>query len=182
MSCVHHVSLGTNDYPKARAFYDAVMAALAMPLQMETPTAASWGRDHPEFWITTPHEAAPATPGNGTHVCFAAPNRARRRRLPHHRPRPRRHLRRPSRPASRLRPPILRRLHPRSGRQQDRSDVLGCGGGVRNTSTIPASLKGRKRKGGFRSQFSFSYCSPSGKTAKKRYAFGLIEQLGKLSI
>lgn len=76
MSCVHHVSLGTNDYPKARAFYDAAMAALGLPLQMETPTAASWGREHPEFWITTPHDAAPATPGNGTHVCFAAASRA----------------------------------------------------------------------------------------------------------
>jgi catechol 2,3-dioxygenase-like lactoylglutathione lyase family enzyme len=66
MSCVHHVSLGTNDYPKARAFYDAVMAALGMPLQMETPTAASWGRDHPEFWITTPQAPAPTTPPNTT--------------------------------------------------------------------------------------------------------------------
>ncbi len=77
MSCVHHVSLGTNDYPKARVFYDAVMAALGLALQMEVPgLAAAWGHEHPEFWITTPHDAAPATPGNGTHVCFAAASRA----------------------------------------------------------------------------------------------------------
>lgn len=77
MSCVHHVSLGTNDYPKARAFYDAVMAALGLSLQMEVPgLAAAWGRAHPEFWITAPHDGQPATPGNGIHVCLAAASRA----------------------------------------------------------------------------------------------------------
>ena len=27
-SCISHLSIGTNDFPRARAFYDAVMAAL----------------------------------------------------------------------------------------------------------------------------------------------------------
>ena len=27
-SCISHLSIGTNDFPRARAFYDTVMAAL----------------------------------------------------------------------------------------------------------------------------------------------------------
>jgi catechol 2,3-dioxygenase-like lactoylglutathione lyase family enzyme len=81
MSCVHHVSLGTNDYPKARVFYDAVMAALGLPLQMEVPgLAAAWGREHPEFWITTPHDAAPTTPLNTTPPSLATRTETRSRR------------------------------------------------------------------------------------------------------
>ncbi len=38
-SCISHLSIGTNDFPRARAFYDAVMAALGCKVILEYPGA-----------------------------------------------------------------------------------------------------------------------------------------------
>lgn len=67
-----HVSLGTNDFPRARAFYDAVLGPLKIRCVMEVEEGAGYGRDFPEFWIQLPHDGQAANPGNGTHVCFNA--------------------------------------------------------------------------------------------------------------
>jgi catechol 2,3-dioxygenase-like lactoylglutathione lyase family enzyme len=67
-----HVSLGTNDFPRARAFYDAVLGTLKMRCVMEFEEGAGYGREFPEFWIQLPHDGQAANPGNGTHVCFNA--------------------------------------------------------------------------------------------------------------
>ena len=67
-----HVSLGTNDFPRARAFYDAVLGTLKMRCVMEFEEGAGYGRELPEFWIQLPHDGQAANPGNGTHVCFNA--------------------------------------------------------------------------------------------------------------
>ena len=71
-SVISHVSLGTNDLPRARAFYDAVLATLQIRLVMDFPTAAAYGRTFPEFWIQMPHDQSRATTGNGIHICFLA--------------------------------------------------------------------------------------------------------------
>jgi catechol 2,3-dioxygenase-like lactoylglutathione lyase family enzyme len=67
-----HVSLGTNDFPRARAFYDAVLGTLKIRCVMEFEEGAGYGRELPEFWIQLPHDGQAANPGNGTHVCFNA--------------------------------------------------------------------------------------------------------------
>jgi catechol 2,3-dioxygenase-like lactoylglutathione lyase family enzyme len=71
-SALSHVSLGTNDYPRAKAFYDAVLATLQIPCVMDFPGGAGYGRAFPEFWIQQPHDGGRASAGNGAHVCFLA--------------------------------------------------------------------------------------------------------------
>ncbi|WP_366655558.1 VOC family protein [Fodinicurvata sp. EGI_FJ10296] len=74
-SCLSHVSLGANDYPRALAFYEAVLPTLGIVKIMEHPGAAAFGRAFPEFWIQSPHDDRPATVGNGTHIAFMALSR-----------------------------------------------------------------------------------------------------------
>ena len=71
-SVISHVSLGTNDYPRAKAFYDAVLATLQIRCVMDFPGAAGYGRAFPEFWLQTPHDGGRAGVGNGVHVAFLA--------------------------------------------------------------------------------------------------------------
>ena len=71
-SVISHVSLGTNDYPRAKAFYDAVLATLQIRCVMDFPGAAGYGRAFPEFWVQTPHDGGRAGVGNGVHVAFLA--------------------------------------------------------------------------------------------------------------
>lgn len=72
MAALSHVSLGTNDFPRARAFYDAVLATLQLRRVMGYEQGAGYGREFPEFWIQRPHDGGAASLGNGTHVCFNA--------------------------------------------------------------------------------------------------------------
>ncbi len=74
-SIMSHVSLGTNDYPRAKAFYDAVLATLQIGMAMEHPGAVAYGRDFPEFWVQEPHNGRRAEAGNGTHFGFIALSR-----------------------------------------------------------------------------------------------------------
>ena len=71
-SVMSHVSLGTNDYPRAKAFYDAVLATLQIRCVMDFPGGAGYGREFPEFWVQTPFDGGRATVGNGVHVAFLA--------------------------------------------------------------------------------------------------------------
>ena len=75
-SAISHVSLGSNRYPQACAFYDAVLAPLGIRRLMEHADAAAYGKAFPEFWIQAPIDGRPATVGNGTHVGFMAADRA----------------------------------------------------------------------------------------------------------
>ena len=71
-SVLSHVSLGTNDYDRAKAFYDAVLATLQIRCVMDFPGGAGYGRAFPEFWIQRPHDGGAASVGNGVHVSFLA--------------------------------------------------------------------------------------------------------------
>ena len=76
MSIISHMSLGTNDFAKSKAFYDAVLATLSIPCMMTYEgNSAGYGREFPEFWIGMPHDGQPAAPGNGWHLCFNAERR-----------------------------------------------------------------------------------------------------------
>jgi catechol 2,3-dioxygenase-like lactoylglutathione lyase family enzyme len=73
---IHHVSVGTNDLARARAFYDPLMALLGLRLVVADDSAADYGTGDVLFSIETPVDARPATPGNGVHVAFQACDRA----------------------------------------------------------------------------------------------------------
>lgn len=73
-----YVTLGTNDLPRAVAFYDPIFAILGVPrLPDWTEGWAGWGQDYDHgtgLWLCPAFDAAPATPGNGTMIAFPAPD------------------------------------------------------------------------------------------------------------
>lgn len=75
-SILSHVSLGVDDLDVACRFYDALLEPLGARRHFSMDDAAAWGRRFPEFWIGRPHDRAPASVGNGTHVAFLAAARA----------------------------------------------------------------------------------------------------------
>ncbi len=75
-SLLSHVSLGSNRFAEAVAFYDQVLPSLGCKRILEHPGAVAWGREYPEFWVQTPIDGQPASTGNGSHVGFVASSRA----------------------------------------------------------------------------------------------------------
>jgi len=74
-SIISHVSIGTNDFERATAFYDRVLPTLGCKRIMAHPGAVAYGKHYPEFWVQTPINGAPASIGNGTHFGFVAPDK-----------------------------------------------------------------------------------------------------------
>jgi catechol 2,3-dioxygenase-like lactoylglutathione lyase family enzyme len=76
-SILSHVSVGVADVERARPFYDAVLGALGYGVLMAEPgIGVAYGTAFPEFWIQRPFDGRAASPGNGVHVAFLAPDRA----------------------------------------------------------------------------------------------------------
>jgi catechol 2,3-dioxygenase-like lactoylglutathione lyase family enzyme len=71
-SIVSHLSIGTNDFERAVAFYDKVLLTLGCEQLMKYPGAVAYGRKFPEFWVQIPIDGKPATVGNGFHIGFVA--------------------------------------------------------------------------------------------------------------
>ena len=77
MAIFTHVTVGTNDLAKARAFYDAALAPLGFKRLMELgDNGSGWGESAAEFFVLKPANGQPATVANGGTISFAAPNRA----------------------------------------------------------------------------------------------------------
>ncbi|WP_449432155.1 VOC family protein [Pseudomonas putida] len=77
MSIYTHVTVGTNDLQKARAFYDEVLGKLGLKRLADLGENGSiWGVDKPSFFVLKPANGQPASVGNGVTVSFEAPNRA----------------------------------------------------------------------------------------------------------
>ncbi len=74
-SILSHVSIGTNDFERAVAFYDKVLPTLGCRRVMEHPGAVAYGKMFPEFWVQTPTNGAPAETANGLHIAFIAPSK-----------------------------------------------------------------------------------------------------------
>ena len=74
-SIVSHVSIGTNDFARATAFYDQVMPIIGAKRVHEQADAVAYGKAFPEVWVQAPLDGAPASVGNGTHFGFIAPSR-----------------------------------------------------------------------------------------------------------
>ncbi len=75
---IDHTGVIVTDYPRARAFYDAVFTALGGTCMSEIPTeytgglhVVGYGREQPVFWLSEGKEAGP-----GRHTAFSARSRA----------------------------------------------------------------------------------------------------------
>ncbi len=71
-SIMSHVSLGTNDFAKAKAFYSAVLSTIGATIIMEHQDAVCFGKKYPEFWVQAPIDGKPAAIANGVHFGFQA--------------------------------------------------------------------------------------------------------------
>lgn len=71
---IGYVCVGTNDMPRAAAFYDALLAELGGKRFMEMETFIAWGSQpgQPMMSIIKPYDGKPATVGNGVMVALAA--------------------------------------------------------------------------------------------------------------
>jgi catechol 2,3-dioxygenase-like lactoylglutathione lyase family enzyme len=78
---IHHVSVGTNDIMRARAFYEPLMALIGFRLLKASDKAVHFGSSDIVFSLETPINGLPATPGNGVHIAFQAPDRQTVRRF-----------------------------------------------------------------------------------------------------
>ncbi|MCZ6853819.1 MAG: VOC family protein [Gammaproteobacteria bacterium] len=75
-SIIHHVSVGTNNFEAATAFYDKVMATIGARRIFDIPgVAVAYGKQFPEFWVQMPGDGQPATTANGVHFGFIAPTK-----------------------------------------------------------------------------------------------------------
>ena len=74
----HHMTVGTNDLAKARAFYDATLSTLGAKRVRDMEDRASvWAGDSGQpFIVLTPSDGQAATVGNGLTIGFAAPTPA----------------------------------------------------------------------------------------------------------
>ena len=70
---IGYMTLGTNDLPRATAFYDALLADLGAKRLMEFDRGIVWGvaMDKPSLGIMKPFDGQSATGGNGTMVALA---------------------------------------------------------------------------------------------------------------
>lgn len=80
---IGYATLGTNDLPRAAAFYDALLAEIGAKRMMDFGRGHAWGvaMDRPMLAIMTPHDGAPATVGNGTMIALVVDSRDKVDRL-----------------------------------------------------------------------------------------------------
>jgi len=70
---IGYVMLGTNDFERAKAFYDALLAEVGAKRLMDFGTSIAWGisMEQPGLAVGIPYDKKPATAGNGTMVALA---------------------------------------------------------------------------------------------------------------
>ncbi len=80
---IGYVTLGTNDLPRATAFYDALLAEVGIQRIMDFGRGYAWGSamDKPALGIMKPFDEQPATAGNGTMVAIVVDSRDKVDRL-----------------------------------------------------------------------------------------------------
>lgn len=76
---IGYVCLGTNDLPRAAAFYDALLGEIGAKRWMEFDTFIAWAvaPDKPSLGIIKPYDKQPASVGNGTMVAFIVDSAAK---------------------------------------------------------------------------------------------------------
>ena len=71
-----HVMIGTNDLPRAKAFYAAVLGTLGVPAGFVDRHRVFWRTPTGVFSVTIPIDGKPATVGNGGTIGFACTSSA----------------------------------------------------------------------------------------------------------
>jgi len=73
-----YATFGSNDLPRARAFYTALLADFGITPMFDHPTGGLiFGKNGTlQFCVIGAFDGQPATVGNGTMISFAAPDRA----------------------------------------------------------------------------------------------------------
>jgi catechol 2,3-dioxygenase-like lactoylglutathione lyase family enzyme len=74
---IGYVTLGTNDLPRAAAFYDTLLAEVGAKRLMELDRGIAWGvsMDKPSLGILKPFDGNAATVGNGVMVALVVNSR-----------------------------------------------------------------------------------------------------------
>jgi len=69
---IGYVTLGSNDIPRAAAFYDALLGELGAKRTMESDGFIAWGTSEksPMLSVIMPFDKKPATVGNGVMVAL----------------------------------------------------------------------------------------------------------------
>lgn len=80
---IGYATLGTNDLPRAAAFYDTLLAEIGAKRLMDFGRGLAWGTamDKPMLAIMQPFDGQPATVGNGVMVAIAVDSRDKVDRL-----------------------------------------------------------------------------------------------------
>ena len=74
---IGYVTLGVRDMGRAKKFYDTVLAELGGARGFASDRMQGYSaKEGPMIAICTPYDAKPATPGNGTMISLASPDRA----------------------------------------------------------------------------------------------------------
>lgn len=75
---IGYVTLGTNDLPRAAAFYDAIAKEMGVGRMMDEETFIAWGEwgGGAGIGLTKPFDGNAATVGNGVMVALEAKDRA----------------------------------------------------------------------------------------------------------
>ncbi len=74
---IGYAMLGSNDFEKAKAFYDVVLAELGATRTMAMDTMQGYGASEHGVMLAVckPYDGKPATAGNGVMIALAAPSR-----------------------------------------------------------------------------------------------------------
>ena len=80
---IGYVTIGTNDFARACAFYDTLLGEMGAKRFMEMDRLIIWGTEPgaPMFAVCKPYDGKPATAGNGTMVALNAGTREMADRL-----------------------------------------------------------------------------------------------------
>jgi len=71
-----HVTLGTNNFQRAKPFWLAVMDVLGQPVMFEREGGIAFGTPtSPKTFVGPTFDKQPAQPGNGVHVAFLVDTR-----------------------------------------------------------------------------------------------------------
>lgn len=73
---IGYVTIGTNDFEAALAFYDELLATIGIERLWRHESMAAWGtsRDAPALSLACPFDGAPATVGNGVMIALKVAN------------------------------------------------------------------------------------------------------------
>ena len=76
---IGYVTLGSNDIPRAAAFYDELLKLLGAGRFMESETMVAWAvsLDKPALGIIKPYDGKPASCGNGVMVALVVDSNAK---------------------------------------------------------------------------------------------------------